>query len=53
MQLGLRVLIVSIPLLGYATFIHYMQHLLMHIVDMPYSYNSWTLKDLKDELKQN
>jgi len=26
---------------------------LTHVVYMPYSYNGWTLKYLKDELKQN
>ena len=42
----------SIPLSGYVACIHYIQHMLTHIVDIPYSYNSWRLKDLKDELKQ-
>ena len=33
-------------------FIHYIQHLLTHVV-MSYSHNSWRLNDLKDELKKN
>ena len=35
-----------------ATIIHYIQQLLTPIVYMPYSYNSWRLKELKDELKK-
>ena len=43
----------SIPLPHYAPFIHYIQHLLTHVLDMPYSVWCWWLKYLKDELKQN
>ena len=42
----------SVPLPRYAAFIHYIQHLLKHIVDMPYISNSWNLKEIKDELKK-
>ena len=31
--------------------IHYIQHLLTHVVDMPYINNSWSLKEFK-ELKK-
>ena len=40
--------IVSVPLLDYAAFINYNQYLSKHVIDMPYSYNSWRLKDLKN-----
>ena len=52
-NLGLVPSTSSVPLSGYATFIHYIQNVLTHVVDMPYSYNSWWLKDLKDEPKLN
>ena len=42
---------VSVP--RYAAFIHYIQHVSTHVVDVPYSYSSWRLKELKDERKQN
>ena len=35
----------------YAALIHYIQHLLRHIIDMPYTNNSRSLKGFKDELK--
>ena len=41
-----------VPLPGYAAFIRYTQHLLPHVVDMPYISNSWSLRELKDELKK-
>ena len=31
----------SVPLPCHAPYIHYIQHLLPHVVDMPYSYNGW------------
>ena len=42
----------SVPLPRYAASRHYIQHVLPHFVDMPYSYNSWRIKFLKDELEQ-
>ena len=49
---GLVPSIASVPLPRYAAFIHYIQHLLTHAVDMPYINNSWSLKEFKDELKK-
>ena len=46
----------SILVPGYTAFtryvIFYISHLLTHVVDMRYDYNSWNLKELKDELKK-
>jgi len=50
---GCMPLTTSIPFSGYVIFIHYIHHFLTHSVDMPYSYKSCRLKDLKDEMKQN
>ena len=47
---GLVLSTASVPWPRYVAFIHYIQHLLTHIVVMPYS---WILKYLKDELNQN
>ena len=41
----------NILLRHYAAFINYIQHLLTY-VNMPYSYNSWSLEDLGEELKK-
>ena len=44
MQSGCVVLTARVLLPCYAAFIHYMiyiQHVLTHVVDMLYSYNSW------------
>ena len=40
-NLGLVLSTAKVTLLRYTAFIHYLQHLLTHLVDMPYSYNSW------------
>ena len=34
---------VSVPLPGYAAFIHYIQHLLTHVVDVLYINKSWSI----------
>ena len=53
MQLGLHAVSHQCPVIpGYAAFIHYILHLLTYVVNMPYSCNSWCLKELKDELKK-
>ena len=42
----------NVPLPRYIAFIHYILHVLAHIVDMPYIKSSWSLKVFKDELKK-
>ena len=51
-QLGLRAVNTSGPLPCYAAFIYYIQQLLTHVVYVPYIHNSWSLKEIKDELKK-
>ena len=44
MQIGPRAVNRQHPIAWLSVFIHYIQHLLTHVVDMPYSYNTQTLK---------
>ena len=50
-QSGLVPSTTSVPILCCTAFIHHFQHLFKHIVDMPYINNSWSVKEFKDELK--
>ena len=51
-NMGLMPSTASVLLPRDTAFIHYIQHLLTHTVDMPYINNSWSLKKIKDELKK-
>ena len=48
---GFVPLTASIPLPCYVVRIHYNQHLLVHVVDMPYINNSWSPKEIKDKIR--